>query len=89
MQTEATAWVELAKKERAAHARHWGRQGSMFGRERPKKKDERKRVGSYNPKRLALVKEMVEEGFRTVDIANELKISESSVRYWKKYYNLG
>lgn len=88
MQTEATAWEELAKKERAAHARQWGRQGSMFGKEKPKKTD-RKRVGAYNPERLALVKEMVDEGFRTVDIANELNISESSVRYWRKYYNLG
>lgn len=89
MQTEATAWAELAKKERAAHAKHWGlRQGSLIGEEKPRKKEDRKRVGAYNPERLALVKEMVEEGFRTVDIANELKISESSVRYWKKYYNL-
>jgi len=88
MQTEATAWAELAKKERARHAKQWGRQAPPVSEQKPKKTD-RKRVGSYNPERLALVKEMVEEGFRTVDIANELKISESSVRYWKKYYNLG
>ena len=87
--SEATAWAELAKKERAAHARQWGRQGAVIGDEKPKKKEERKRVGAYNPERLALVKELVEEGFRTVDIAEHLKISESSVRYWRKYYNLG
>lgn len=88
MQIDPVAWAELAKKERAAHARQWGRQGAVFGEKRPKKTD-RKRVGAYNPERLALIKEMVEEGFRTVDIANELKISESSVRYWRRYYNLG
>ena len=87
MQIDPVAWAELARKERAAHARVWGRQG-LVGDEKPKKKEDRKRVGAYNPERLALVKEMVEEGFRTVDIANELKISESSVRYWRKYYNL-
>jgi DNA-binding NarL/FixJ family response regulator len=86
--SEATAWAELAKKERAAHARQWGRQSPVISEQKSKKTD-RKRVGAYNPERLALVKEMVEEGFRTVDIANHLKISESSVRYWRKYYNLG
>ena len=86
MQTKATAWAELAKKERARHAKHWGRQAPPVS-EKKRKKTDSKRVGSYNPERLALVKEMVKEGFRTVDIANELKISESSVRYWKKYYN--
>ena len=86
--SEATAWAELAKKERAAHARQWGRQTPPISEKKPKKKD-RKRVGAYNPERLALVKEMVEEGFRTVDIAKHLEISESSVRYWRKYYNLG
>lgn len=86
--SEATAWEELAKKERAAHARQWGRQTPVISEQKPKKTD-RKRVGAYNPERLALVKEMVEEGFRTVEIANQLKISESSVRYWRKYYNLG
>lgn len=87
MQTEATAWAELAKKERARHARQWGRQALPISEQKPKK--ERKRVGSYNPERLALISEMISEGFRPVEIANELKISESSVRYWKKYYNLG
>lgn len=85
--SEATAWAELAKKERAAHRRQWGRQTPVISEKKPKV--ERKRVGAYNPERLALVKEMVEEGFRTVDIANHLKISESSVRYWRKYYKLG
>jgi len=85
--SEATAWAELAKKERARHARQWGRQAPVISEKKPKK--EHKRVGAYNPERLAIVKEMVEEGFRTVDIAKHLKISESSVRYWRKYYNLG
>jgi DNA-binding NarL/FixJ family response regulator len=86
--SEATAWEELAKKERAAHARHWGRQTPVISEQKPKKTD-RKRVGAYNPERLALVKEMVEEGFHTGEIAKQLKISEGSVRYWRKYYNLG
>ena len=53
---------------------------------RTKAKREGTRKGTYNPERLALIGEMVSEGFRTVDIANELGISESSVRYWKAKY---
>ena len=81
----ATAWLELAAQERAAHNKRWGRI--------PQKRTEekyipKKRKGTRDPKRLLLIQEMVREGFRTVDIAQELGISESSIRYWRKHYNL-
>jgi len=84
--TIATAWAELAKKENAAYRKKWGTGLQQQKREQPKPKQKGRPVGTYNPERLALIKEMIEEGFRTVDIANELGISESSVRYWKAKY---
>jgi transposase-like protein len=81
----ATAWLELAAQERARHNKTWGRIPE-------KRKDEKyipkKRKGTRDPKRLELIREMIREGFRTVDIAAELGVSESSIRYWRKHYNL-
>ena len=48
----------------------------------------RVRKGTRDPKRLALIKEMVAEGFNNVEIAGELGVSDSSIRYWRKYYNI-
>jgi len=84
--TIATAWAALAKQENAAYRKKWGTGLQQQKREEPKPKQKGGRKGSYNPERLALIKELIEEGFRTVDIANELGISESSVRYWKAKY---
>jgi DNA-binding NarL/FixJ family response regulator len=86
--TIAVAWAELAKKERAAYSRKWGTIAQQDKQPKPKPKQSGRPQGTYKPERLALIKEMVREGFRTVDIANELKISESSVRYWKAKYEL-
>ena len=80
----ATAWLELAAQERARHNETWGR----IPEKRKKKYIPRKRKGPRNPKRLELIREMIQEGLRTVDIANELGVSESSIRYWRRYYNL-
>lgn len=81
----ATAWLELAAQERAAHNKRWGKIPQKRGGEKyiPKK-----RKGTRDPKRLELIQEMIREGFRTVDIAQELGVSESSIRYWRKHYNL-
>ena len=84
--TIATAWAALAKQENAAYRKKWGTGLQQQKRDDPKPKQKGRPLGTYNPERLALIKEMVEEGFRTVDIANELGISESSVRYWKAKY---
>ena len=84
--TVAKAWAELAKKENAAYRKKWGTGLQQQKREDPKPKRKGTRKGTYNPERLALMKEMISEGLRTVDIANELGISESSVRYWKAKY---
>jgi DNA-binding NarL/FixJ family response regulator len=84
--TIATAWAALAKQENAAYRKKWGTGLQQQKKEQPKPKQKGRPVGTYNPERLALIKELVEEGFRTVDIANELGISESSVRYWKAKY---
>ena len=84
--TVAKAWAELAKKENAAYRKKWGTGLQQQKREDPKPKRKGTRKGTYNPERLALMKEMINEGLRTVDIANELGISESSVRYWKAKY---
>lgn len=86
--TTATAWAELAKQERAAHRKRWGTIAQQNKQPKPKPKQSGRPHGTYNQERLDLIAEMVREGFRTVDIANELKISESSVRYWKAKYEL-
>lgn len=86
--TTATAWAELAKQERAAHRKRWGTIAQQNKQPKPKPKQSGRPHGTYNQERLDLIAEMVREGFRTVDIAEELGISESSVRYWKAKYEL-
>ena len=84
--TIATAWAALAKQENAAYRKKWGTGLQQQKREEPKPKQKGRPVGSYNPERRDLIIEMVREGFRTVDIAREVGISESSVRYWRAKY---
>jgi DNA-binding NarL/FixJ family response regulator len=84
--TIATAWAALAKLENAAYRKKWGTGLQQQKREQPKPKQKGRPHGTYNPERLALIKELVNEGFRTCDIAQELGISESSVRYWRAKY---
>jgi DNA-binding NarL/FixJ family response regulator len=84
--TIATAWAALAKQENAAYRKKWGTALQQQKREEPKPKQKGRPKGSYNPERKALIIEMVREGFRTVDIAREVGISESSVRYWRAKY---
>jgi DNA-binding NarL/FixJ family response regulator len=86
--TTAVAWAELAKQERAAHRKRWGTIAQQDKKPKPEPKQSGRPHGTYNQERLDLIAEMVREGFRTVDIANELDISESSVRYWKSKYEL-
>jgi len=84
--TIATAWAALAKQENAAYRKKWGTGLQQQKREEPKPKQKGRPHGTYNPERKALIMEMVREGFRTVDIAREVGISESSVRYWRAKY---
>jgi len=84
--TIATAWAALAKQENAAYRKKWGTGLQQQKREEPKPKQKGRPLGSYNPKRRDLIIEMVREGFRTCDIAREVGISESSVRYWRAKY---
>lgn len=82
--SEATAWLELAKQERAAHRRAWG----TIPQQQAQPKKPYKPKGTYNPERLALIKEMISEGFTNTMIAEELGVTDSSIRYWKNKYNL-
>ncbi len=97
----ATAWMELAKKERAAHNKAWGYiQKNKFTQKNPDiipasknwSDNERKRVfkrrGTKNPKQLQVIKEMRGNGLTMDAIATELQISEGSVRYWCRAYNI-
>ena len=84
--TIATAWAALAQQENAAYRKKWGTTLQQQKREEPKPKQKGRPHGTYNPERKALIVEMVREGFRTVDIAREVGISESSVRYWRAKY---
>lgn len=84
--TIAKAWAELAKKENAAYRKKWGTGLQQQKREDPKPKQKGRPHGTYNPERLELIREMINEGFRTVDIAKELGVSDSCVRYWKAKY---
>ncbi len=74
----------LARSERNRHNAVVGRvPDPKIAKAKP-----RVRKGTRDPKRLALIKEMVAEGFSNVEIAGELGVSDSSVRYWRKYYNI-
>lgn len=97
----ATAWMELAKKERAAHHKAWGYiQKNKFTQKNPeltqasknwsdnKRKRIFKRRGTKNPQQLKAIKEMRRNGFTMDAIACELQISEGSVRYWCRAYNI-
>lgn len=99
--SRATAWMELAKKERAAHYKAWGYiQKNKFTQQthgpqarhqtdwndNPKKEIKRRRV--RDPERLAVIKQMRKDGLTMDAIANELKISEGSVRYWCRHYDI-
>lgn len=86
--TIATEWERLAAAERQRHRRHWGRTPALDSEKPEKPYKPTVTVGTYNPKRLAEIKKMVRNGARNVDIANHLKISESSVRYWLQKYNI-
>ena len=86
--TEATAWAELAAQERAAHRRKWGRHTPVESEKASPPKKPKGRVGPYNPERLEKIRQWVHQGKTTAWIARELKISESSVRYWRVQYNL-
>ncbi len=76
--------LALARSERNRHNAIVGRVPD------PKitKAKARVRKGTRDPKRLALIKEMVSEGFSNTEIAGELGVSDSSIRYWRKYYNI-
>lgn len=77
--------LALVKSERNRHNAVVGRVPD------PKitKEKQRVRKGTRDPKRLALIKEMISEGFNNTEIAGELGVSDSSIRYWRKYYNIG
>jgi DNA-binding NarL/FixJ family response regulator len=86
--TEATAWAELAAQERAAHRRAWGRTSPVQSEKMPPPKNPKGRIGPYNPERLEQIRKWVHQRKTNAWIARELKISESSVRYWRVQYNL-
>lgn len=98
--SRATAWMELAKREREAHNKAWGHiQKNKFtqkshGKVRDKNdwndnnhKQVKKR-GTKDPERLALITEMRSNGLTMNEIGIKLKISEGSVRYWCQTYNI-
>jgi DNA-binding NarL/FixJ family response regulator len=86
--TIATAWAELAIQERAAHRRAWGRTSPVQSEKMPLPKNPKGRIGPYKPERLKKIRRWVRQGKTNAWIAQELQISESSVRYWRLKYNL-
>jgi len=82
----ATAWLELAEEERKRHRRHWG---TLEKHDIPKiKKKSGRPVGTYNPERLALIKKLIAQGFNNAEVAREIGVTESSIRYWRAKYNI-
>lgn len=100
IKSRATAWMELAKREREAHNKAWGHiQKNKFtqnshGKVRDKidwndnKHKPVKKRGTKDPERLALITEMRANGLSMNEIGIKLKISEGSVRYWCQTYNI-
>ena len=78
--SDATAWLELAKQERAAYRKAFGSMPS----EKPYKPRQTK-----NPERLELIRELINEGFSNTMIAEELGVSKPSISYWRNKYKLG
>lgn len=84
--TTATAWAELAKKERKAHRQKWG---SLQVKNKKKLKTEEGRPrGTRDPERLDTIRQMVRERKTNAEIARTFDISESSVRYWRAKYEI-
>lgn len=98
--SRATAWMELAKKEREAHNKAWGyiQKNKFTQNSHGKIRDEInwndnkhkpvKKRGTKDPERLALITEMRANGLSMNEIGIKLKISEGSVRYWCQTYNI-
>ena len=98
--SRATAWMELAKRERQAHNKAWGHiQKNKFTQNSHNKVRDKndwndnkhknvKRRGTKDPERLALITEMRANGLSMNEIGIKLKISEGSVRYWCQHYNI-
>jgi len=96
----ATAWMELAKREREAHDKAWGyiqknkftKSSRVRVRDKSDWNDNKhkkvKRRRPKNPERLALIVEMRANGLSMNEIGIKLKISEGSVRYWCQHYNI-
>lgn len=84
--TIATAWAELARKERRAHRQKWG---SLQVKNKKKlKTEEGAPRGTRDPERLDSIKQMVRERKTNAEIARKLDITESSVRYWRAKYRI-
>jgi|GEM_PF-2821982 len=98
--SRATAWMELAKREREAHRKAWGYiQKNKFTQSShgivkdesdwaDSKHKQVKKRGTKDPQRLALIREMRANGLSMNEIGIKLKISEGSVRYWCQHYNI-
>lgn len=82
----ATEWLKLAREERKRHRRHWG---TLEKHDIPKiKKQSGRPLGTYNPERLELIKTLRRQGLSNADVAKQVGVSESSIRYWRAKYNI-
>ena len=84
--TTATAWAELAKKERRAHRQKWG--SLQIKNKKKLKTEEGAPRGTRDPERLDFIRQQVRARKTNAEIARDLEITESSVRYWRAKYDI-
>lgn len=91
----AEKWLEIAKSERARIKKRDG------GKQPDKPKNQYSnpsaksvydprmdKTRSYNPERYDQILNLVKKGLNNREIGRQLGISDTSVRYWKKRYNM-
>lgn len=91
----AEKWLEIAKTERARVKKRDGGKvpdnpKNQYS-EQPKKSKYNPRMDksrSYNPERYELIVKLRKQGKSNREIARILKVSDTSIRYWRRRYNI-
>lgn len=95
MRTEAEIaeeWAELAKEERKAVKKRDGtiprRTNNQYTKELSSYNPDMDKTRSYNPQRFEEISRLRAEGKSNRKIAEILNVSDTSVRYWRRRYNI-
>lgn len=95
MKTEAEIaeeWAALAKQERKAAKKRDGtiprHTNNQYTKKASSYNPDMDKTRSYNPKRFEDISRLRAEGKSNRKIAEILNVSDTSVRYWRRRYNI-